>query len=245
MTYDVSQMKREKPTVTLVLACYNEALIFAQSVARIREAMDAGKFSYEIIFVDDASTDGTQDLIRNICQRVSSYRVFFHPINRGRGKTVADGIMRARGTVVGYIDIDCEVSPVYIPFIVSQILNKKADIVIGKRYYRTSFASLYREVISRGYQRISDLMLSTGGMDTETGYKFFDRKKILPILKTVEHTGWFWDTEIMVRAKRAGLRITEMPVLFIRRFDKRSSVRVIRDSAAYLIHLWELRNKIT
>jgi hypothetical protein len=234
---------QKKPDVTLVLACYNEAPIFEQSVARIREAMDAGKFSYEIIFVDDASTDRTPTLIRNICQRASLYRAFFHPINQGRGKTVADGVMRARGTVVGYIDIDCEVSPVYIPFMVSQILHKKADIVTGKRYYRTSFVSLYREVISRGYQRISDLMLGTGGMDTETGYKFFDRKKILPILKTVENTGWFWDTEIMVRAKRAGLRIAEVPVLFIRRFDKHSSVHVFRDSVAYLTNLWEFRNK--
>ncbi len=124
------------------------------------------------------------------------------------------------------------------------ILKKQADIVIGKRYYRTSITSLLREAMSRGYQQISSFLLGTAGMDTETGYKFFNRVKIIPILRQTEYTGWFWDTEIMVRAQRAGLRIAEEPVLFIRRFDKPSSVHIFRDSVAYLIHLWEFRKKM-
>lgn len=66
--------------------------------------------------------------------------------------------------------------------------------------------------------------------DTETGYKFFNRKKILPIMKRTMHNGWFWDTEIMALAYRAGLRIREEPVLFIRRLDKKSSVRLLHDA---------------
>jgi hypothetical protein len=203
--------------------------------------LDTGKFIYEIIFVDDASRDKTPQLIRQMCRRLPPYRAIFHKVNQGRGKTVADGIMLARGTVVGYIDIDCEVSPVYIPFMVSFILKRKADVIVGKRYYRTSAGSLLREAMSRGYQWISGVLLGTGGMDTETGYKFFNRKKIVPILRQTEHTGWFWDTEIMVRAQRAGLRIMEVPVLFMRRFDKKSSVHALRDSMTYLVNLWKFR----
>jgi len=168
----------------------------------------------------------------------------YHSKNRGRGKTVTDGIKEARGIVVGYIDIDCEVSPVYIPLVVSLILRNEADVVIGRRYYRTSPRAIIREVLSRGYQWLSDRMIGTGGMDTETGYKFFRRKTILPILRRTKHTGWFWDTEIMVYARRAGLRIGEVPVLFLRRFDKHSSVNIVRDTLDYMIELVAFRKRL-
>lgn len=268
--------------VTLVLPCYNEAGLFMSSVARIKAVLDASKLSYEVIFVDDKSTDGTQELIAAMCgdasRRVSfaahpsslaqtigtrlskkgvtvlektraaasfPYRAIFHSTNRGRGRTVSDGIRAAYGMVVGYIDIDCEVDPIYLPNMVSLILKGKADVVIGKRYYRTSPRAVIREILSRGYQWLSDAMIGTGKLDTETGYKFFDRKKIVPILKKTAHPGWFWDTEIMVFAKRAGLVIREEPVLFLRRFDKRSSVNIFRDTWDYLINLWRFRQRLS
>lgn len=269
---------KKRIDLSLVLPCFNEAGLFAESVRRIQETLDASRFSYEIIFVDDASSDGTQELICSYCVQGAEVgtpwfsrrqgpdrdilhqsdfakavttlqngvppRALYHRFNKGRGRSVIDGIRAAKGTVVGYIDIDCEVSPVYIPQMVSLILNKHADVVIGKRYYRTTPGSLLREVLSRGYQWISDRMIGTGGLDTETGYKFFSRRKIVPILQQTKHPGWFWDTEVMVYAKRAGLKIIEVPVLFLRRFDKHSSVNIIRDTWDYCIHLWRLRSRL-
>lgn len=230
--------------LSLILPCYNEAGLFTESVARIKEVLDSAKLSYEVIFVDDKSRDGTPALIREYCQNHSSFHALFHNRNMGRGKAVTDGIRVARGTAVGYIDIDCEVAPVYIPRMVTLILKNYADVVIGKRIYRTSLSSMLREVLSRGYQRLSDFMVGTGGLDTETGYKFFNRKKIVPILAKAKHPGWFWDTEIMVYSRREGLWIVEIPVLFLRRFDKHSSVNIIRDTADYLINLWKLRARV-
>jgi hypothetical protein len=77
--------------------------------------------------------------------------------------------------------------------------------------------------------------------DTETGFKLFRREPILPVLAQCEDRGWFWDTEIMVRAHHAGLAIVEVPVLFVRRFDKQSSVQPIRDSLDYFRKLWRFR----
>lgn len=229
-----------------MLPCYNEAGLFAESVAQIRDVLDTSRFTYEILFVDDKSTDATPEMIRKTCLPAgkAGMRAIFHKKNQGRGKTVVDGIQAAKGTVVGYIDIDCEVSPVYIPQMVSLILKSQADVVIGKRYYRTTPGSLLREVLSRGYQWISDMMIGTGGLDTETGYKFFSRSKIVPIVSKTKHPGWFWDTEIMVYAKQAGLKIIEVPVLFLRRFDKHSSVNIIRDTLDYCIHLWRFRRRL-
>ncbi len=221
------------------------------SVSRIRAVLDRSGFFYELIFVDDASRDGTQELITSMTHvspkanprgrgalTPGVSRSLFHTRNLGRGRTVADGIRAAKGTVVGYMDIDCEVDPVYMPKMVSMILARKADVVIGKRLYRTSPKAIVREILSRGYQWLSDKMIGTGGLDTETGYKFFSRKKILPVLAKAKHPGWFWDTEIMVYAKRAGLMIVEEPVLFLRRFDKQSSVNIFRDTIEYVIQLW-------
>lgn len=219
--------------LSLVLPCYNESGLFVDSVARITDVLDRSTLSYEILFVDDKSADTTKELIQK-----TPYRAIYHTKNEGRGKTVTDGIRLAKGAIVGYIDIDCEVDPVYIPAMVSLILAKKADVVIGKRYYRSTPKAVIREVLSRGYQWLSDTMIGTGGMDTETGYKFFSRERILPILSKAKSPGWFWDTEIMVYAKRAKLRIVEVPVLFLRRFDKISSVHIAKDTLEYILQLW-------
>lgn len=230
--------------VSLILPCYNESGLFADSVRRITKVLDLAKLSYEIIFVDDKSRDTTPELIRKAIASRKNFRAIFHTTNQGRGQTVSDGIRAARGTIVGYIDIDCEVSPVYIPQIVTMLKDRKADMIIGKRFYRTSPSTIVREILSRGYQWLSDASIGTGKRDTESGYKFFIRSKILPILSQPNHRGWFWDTEITVYADRAGLRIHEVPVLFLRRFDKHSSVRIIQDTVDYFINLWQFRKRL-
>lgn len=146
---------------------------------------------------------------------------------------------------MGYIDIDCEVSPIYIPDIVDQIVTRKADFVIGKRIYRTNISSLLREVLSVGYRILVSSILDTRDFDTESGYKFFRKSKILPLLSKIVDRHWFWDTEIVVYAIRAKITIIEVPVLFIRRFDKKSSVRIFHDVLDYCVNLWSLRRRIS
>jgi glycosyltransferase involved in cell wall biosynthesis len=230
--------------LSLVLPCYNEAEIFEESVARIVEVMEASSLSYEVIFVEDKSRDHTADLVRGALKKNKKFRAIFHPTNRGRGATVADGIRAARGKVVGFIDIDCEVSPVYIPEMVRLILTNETDVAVGNRIYRTGLASIHREILSAGYRWLANVMIGTGRIDTESGYKFFDRKKILPVLSLTKHPGWFWDTEIVVLAKRAGLRVIAHPVLFLRRSDKISTVNVIEDTIDYLQSLWRFRQQL-
>lgn len=232
------------PDLSLVLACYNEAPVFEKSVERIIDTLLLSRLSFELIFVDDKSSDKTPRLITKACKKYPRCYPLFHRNNCGRGKTVADGIRIAKGKAVGYIDIDLEVSPVYISEMVQMILSDKADVVIGKRIYRTTFVSIPREISSLIYRSLADSMVGTGRLDTETGYKFFNRKKILKILPMIRHRHWFWDTEIIVQAKLSGLRIREVPVLYTRRFDKKSTVRVLSDSLDYLISLWRLRKRL-
>lgn len=229
---------------SLILPCYNEMLILEKSITTILTVLSLSRLSYEIIFVDDHSTDGTLDVLNKICHKYSDFHVISHSKNYGRGRSVADGIRHASGTIVGYIDIDLEVSPVYLPMMVQTICDGSADVVIGRRIYRSRFTSLFREIASAGYRWLSDRLLDTGGLDTETGYKFFNRRKILPLLSVATHPHWFWDTEIMVFAKRAGLHIMELPVLFLRRKDKHSSVKIFPDISDYFISLWRLKRRL-
>lgn len=236
--------KQKHVDFSLVLACYNETPVFDGSIKQILSTLNLSRLSYEIIFVDDHSSDTTGSKIRQICQNYPQCKSIFHTTNMGRGKTVSDGFRQAKGTVVGYVDFDLEVPPVYIPAMVQMILDRRADCVIGKRVYRSSIASFAREVYSIGYQKFSDILVGTGGLDTESGYKFFRRTKVLPLLSKTKHPHWFWDTEIMVYARLAHVVIYEMPVIFVRRFDKTSSVKVVRDILDYIVSLYRFRIRL-
>lgn len=223
--------------ISLILACYNEEQLLSKSVRRITSVLDDSVFSYELIFVDDKSRDGTPEIIASLVKKNKNFRAVYHEVNQGRGKTVRDGIALARGNVVGFIDIDLEVSPVYIQSFVRMIAGGEADVITGQRVYREGVMSLHRSILSRGYSWLVRSVLGIPLLDTETGYKFFSRKKILPILKRTQDNGWFWDTEVMTYAHYLSLTIIEVPVLFIRRFDKTSSVRLVNDTLEYIKNL--------
>ena len=87
-------------------------------------------------------------------------------------------------------------------------------------------------------------MLKIPVKDTETGYKFFNRERILPILTKATDPGWFWDTEVMALSYHANLKIVELPCLFIRRSDKKSSVKIFRDSFEYFSKLVKFSHEL-
>jgi glycosyltransferase involved in cell wall biosynthesis len=231
--------------VSVVLACYNEEEILAASFAEIKDTLDNLGRPWEILFVDDVSKDRTREIIRAIREAhpASNIRVILHEKNQGRGATVTDGFRAARGEIVGYLDVDLEVHARYIPSLVRAI-EKGADVATVRRIYAFQIGSLDRYVMSRGYSFLVRRLLGVAIHDTETGYKFFRRERLLPVLDQIEDGGWFWDTEFMVRALRQGLRIQEIPGAYVRRHDKTSTVSGLRDSAAYFARLVRFRRKL-
>lgn len=233
-----------KPDLTLILPCFNESSHLRNSIEKIISTLDDSRLSYEIILIDDASRDNTSELIKTIAKHHNYIKYLLHKKNVGRGGTVQEGIMNAKGYVVGFIDVDIEVGPAYISYFVELIKNNKYDIVIGSRHYPFKFYPFryfIRTTLSLGYPLLVKLMLNLPIRDTETGYKFFNREKILPVLQDMEDKHWFWDTEIITRSSLYGLKIHEEPVLFLRNKDKKSTVRLIPDIAAYLKALWKLK----
>ena len=184
------------PYLSLVLACYNEAEHLEASFAEVRETLEQAGWPFEVIFVDDASRDRTPEILRGIVAAHPGLdlRLVLHEANRGRGATVTDGFRAARGEIAGYIDVDLEVHPRYIPSLVRAI-EKGKDIATVRRIYAFQPRSLDRYAMSRGYSLLVRLLLGLPFHDTETGYKFFRRERVLPLLDEVRDAGWFWTTE--------------------------------------------------
>jgi hypothetical protein len=123
-------------------------------------------------------------------------------------------------------------------------IEQGADIATVQRIYAFQLRSLDRYFMSRGYSFLVRRLLNVPFRDTETGYKFFRRERVTPLLDEIEDGGWFWDTEFMVRAGRRGLRIEEIPGAYIRRRDKSSTVRGLRDSLRYFVQLLRFRRRL-
>jgi glycosyltransferase involved in cell wall biosynthesis len=235
----------DAPHLSLVLACYNEAQHLEASFAEIRDTLEQARFPFEVLFVDDVSRDDTRQILARIvaAHPQLALRTILHERNRGRGATVTDGFRAARGAITGYIDVDLEVHSRYIPALVRAI-EKGADVATLRRIYAFQLLSLDRYAMSRGYSFLVRRLLDVGLADTETGYKFFNRERVLPLLAEIRDPGWFWDTEFMVRAARRGLQIVEIPGAYIRRGDKTSTVRGVRDSLRYFRQLLRFRGEL-
>jgi glycosyltransferase involved in cell wall biosynthesis len=170
-------------------------------------------------------------------------RVLLHDLNKGRGQTVTDGFRAARAPIAGYLDVDLEVHCRYIPSLVRAI-ERGADVATVRRIYAFQLGSLDRYAMSRGYSFLVRRLLGVDFRDTETGFKFFRRETVLPVLDEIADPGWFWDTEFMVRAGRRGLRIEEVPGAYLRRYDKTSTVRGLKDSLRYFAKLVAFRRAL-
>jgi glycosyltransferase involved in cell wall biosynthesis len=233
------------PKLSVILACYNEEEILESSFREIRGTLVGTGRPFEILLVDDVSRDRTRELIAKIVaeNRDLDVRVILHDVNRGRGATVTDGFRAARGEIAGYLDVDLEVHCRYIPSLV-QAIEAGADVATVRRIYAFQLRYLDRYFMSRGYSSLVRRLLSTKFHDTETGFKFFRRDRLMPVIDAIEDPRWFWDTEFMIRAERAGLRIDEIPGAYVRREDKTSTVSGLRDSALYFRRLLRFRSSL-
>lgn len=228
--------------LSLILPAYNEGSTFEASVDKILKELKNLSLSWEIIFVEDKSVDETKKTIQKLIVNNKNIRAIFHTKNTGRGKSVSDGIRAAKAPVCGYMDVDCEVSPTYINLFYKEI-KKGSDLAVGKRFYEKNWKSALRYVASKVYSLGVKILLGLPIEDTEVGYKFFNTKTISRILPKVNDERWFWDTEICAMSVGNGLNVSEIPVLFIRRPEKKSTVKVFSDSLTYLKRLWEFRAK--
>ena len=198
-----------------------------------------------MIFVDDCSKDKTRDVILNIANDFPNVKYIFHEQNVGRGGTFLDGVSVAKGIYVGFLDIDLEVSCIYLLNVLSE-LDKGADVVTVRRHYALSWSPSFilRHILSVGYKYLIQQYLYIPKTDTETGFKFFKRETLLKLSDKIINKKWFFDTEVMVIAYFSKCKIKEVDGLFLRRSDKISTVKVARDTIDYFTELIRFKRRL-
>ena len=233
-----------EPELSIVIACYMEARHLEDSIAQLTATLEEIGKSYELIFIDDKSTDKTADIIKRLVDGHSHRRAIYHEKNVGRGGTVTEGFLLAKGRIVGFLDIDLEVHCRFLPSVLEAI-EAGADGATAFRHYTISWRpiALIRSAISSGYRWLSRRLFDTPFNDPETGFKFFVREKIIDVAKHAEDVGWFWDSEIMILSHQAGLRVIEVPCRFERRAEEESTVHIYRDVCAHLVAIWKFRKR--
>ena len=235
-----------KPDFSLILPCYNESSHIRQSLPKIIATIHASFSSHEIILIDDKSTDDTRRILKQLVKNYKHVHVYYHRKNRGRGATVQEGIQKARSDIVAFIDIDLEVEPDYLVKM-AHLVKSGVDVVVARRYYPLqlySLQDLIRTIASKIYASIIRIFLDLPIHDTEAGYKCFKRKRIMRVLRDIKDTHWFWDTEIIARSLRHRLTVQEVPVLFLRKLDKKSTVKLASDSVAYIHALYTYKKSL-
>jgi len=231
-------MTDKKYDLSIIVACYNEGSYLKDNIREIEETLKRTVYSYEIIIIDDCSQNKTGNVIKKICQGKDNYKCYFHQENVGRGGTVKEGLLNSNGKYAGFLDIDLEVGARYISSMIRS-LERGTDVATAYRYYDLAqilqLREIFRNFLSYIYRFIVRGYLGLKLSDTETGYKFFNMRTMKGLIKKTRDDAWFWDTEIMALSYYNQKKIEEIPCLFLRRSDKKSTVKLFRDVYQYLV----------
>ncbi len=234
-----------KPFVSIILPCYKEERHLLESIHELSKVAKGFDFTYEFIFVEDFSPDKTAIQLKRLESTLQHSKFIYHSHNKGRGASIKSGFNKAEGDIIGYIDVDLEVSPLYISDMVEALQTH--DVAVGKRnyFYQLTFKSIFRNFLSKGYHVLSKRLLKYPYSDTEAGYKFFKKESVFPFFNQIENNHWFWDTEFMAKVYIHNLKVIEIPVEFIRNDKKQSTVKPIRDSFTYLRELFKNKKRLS
>lgn len=199
------------PTLSVVIPCYNELSTLETLVQAVR---DTPVRDVEIVLVDDASTDGTRELIREKLEsRVD--RVLLQPVNRGKGAAIRAGFEAATGDIVLIQDADLEYDPREYPRLIAPILDGRADVVFGSRFAGgESHRVLYywHSLVNKLLTHVSNAFTNLNLTDMECGFKVFRRDVLQRIELEEERFGI--EPELTAKVARLGVRIYEVGVSY-------------------------------
>jgi glycosyltransferase involved in cell wall biosynthesis len=196
--------------LSIVIPCYNEVTTLEALLGAVEAASPVDK---EIIVVDDGSSDGSRELLR---ERIEEHAVVvYHSVNRGKGAALRSGFTRATGDIVVVQDADLEYDPQEYAMLIEPILAGKADVVYGSRFmgHRPHRVLYFWHRVGNGFLTLlSNMFTNLNLTDMETCYKAFRREVIQSI--TLEEERFGFEPEVTAKLARGGYRIYEVGISY-------------------------------
>jgi putative flippase GtrA len=212
--------------VDIVVPVRNEESDLAPSVQRLAGYLrDSFPFSARITIADNGSTDATWAIASRLARDLPEVRAVRMKLP-GRGRALRAIWSQSEAEVLAYMDVDLSTDLNALLPLVAPLLSGHSDLAIGTRLARGSrvVRGPKREIISRGYNLLLRTLMGARFSDAQCGFKAIRRDQARALLPLIQDNGWFFDTELLVLAERAGLRIHEIPVDWIDDLDSRVDV---------------------
>jgi glycosyltransferase involved in cell wall biosynthesis len=202
-------------TYSIVIPAYNEGQRLGATLERVLGYVRQQGWNAEVIVVNDGSRDNTAELVRSFAVLDPMVRLIENPGNRGKGHSVRNGMLNARGEIIAFSDADLSSPIEELPKLLAA-LQAGADIAIGSRWLQaelqTHRQSLHRQLFGRIFNGLNRVILGLQFKDTQCGFKAFTRRAAQAILPLQQIERWGFDPEILFLARKFGLRVTEVPV---------------------------------
>ncbi|MFH2021103.1 MAG: dolichyl-phosphate beta-glucosyltransferase [archaeon] len=226
-------------SISIVIPAYNEENRIEATLKKISTYFDKKKLKYEIVVVDDGSTDSTVKTVAQ--QNLKNLRIIQNNENKGKGYTIKKGFLASRMDYVLFSDADLS-TPIK-EFEVFMNYVSDYDIIIGSRKKANSVLIVkqpfYRVFAGNIFPILVNFLIMNDFNDTQCGFKLFNRKKCLVLFNKQRLDGFGFDVEILYLAKKRKLKIKELGVKW--QNDTNTKVQLVKHSLLMLIDLIKIR----
>lgn len=199
--------------LSLVVPTYKQEKTIAQNVLSLEESLKEVGIDYEILVVIDGEVDKTNKKLDKITS--NKIKVLSYKDNQGKGFAVRNGMLHAKGDIIGFIDGGFDIDPTGIEMLVNHMMWYNADIIVGSKLHPVSKVEypLYRKILSWGYRTMTHVMFGFKVKDTQVGLKLFKKKVVEKVFPKLIVKKFAFDVEVLAVAYAMGFkRIYEAPV---------------------------------
>jgi glycosyltransferase involved in cell wall biosynthesis len=227
---------------SIILPAFNESSRIGPSLEKALAFVREQHWNVEIIVVNDGSRDDTADVVRRFMLHAPQLRLLENPGNHGKGYSVRNGMLNARGDILIFSDVDFS-SPIQESVKLIGAIEQGADVAFGSRWLlaetQTQRQSLLRQFVGRAYNVLLRLLLRLPYKDTQCGLKACTRRAAEVIFTRQQIEGWGFDPEVLFIARKFGLKMTEVAVEWAN--DDRSKINPIVDGVKMFYELLTIR----
>ena len=220
-------------SLSIIIPVYNQQKKVMRSIKRIKQAVELWFSNYELIIVNDGSTDNTLTLLKGIALTDERIHVISYTPNRGKGYAVRQGVLHSQGNVVMFLDGDLDISPDSIKDYVESLST--ADLVIASKRHPKSNVIIPRSraLLSRAFNLLIRLATGIPQKDTQSGFKVGKGEVMRTIFRNTSINRYAFDVELFTIASIMRLKVQEMPVVMKidRRFNTKEIVKMLLDVA--------------